>query len=92
MSNYAFQSVGRMLKLVTALAIHLIKCAAKANCLLVLSPQPKGMELVISRILPHFIYKFKNQHVKVALKTIYKKRIHVYNPLIINFLTPFFLK
>ena len=47
MTNYAFQGVARMLKFVTALAIHLIKCAAKANCLRVLNPQPKGMGLVI---------------------------------------------
>ena len=33
MTNYAFQGVARMLKFVTALAIHLIKCAAKAYCL-----------------------------------------------------------
>ena len=56
MTNYAFQGVGRVLKLITALAIHLVKCAAKANCRLVLAPQPKGVGLVISRILPHFMY------------------------------------
>ena len=56
MTNYAFQGVARMLKFVTALAIHLIKCAAKANCLRVLNPQPKGVGLVISRILPRFMY------------------------------------
>ena len=47
MTNYAFQGVGRMLKFITALAIHLIKCAAKANSLLVFVPQPKGVGLVI---------------------------------------------
>ena len=31
MTNYAFQGVGRTLNLITALAIHLIKCAAKAH-------------------------------------------------------------
>ena len=56
MTNYAFQGVGRTLKSVSALAIHLIKCAAKANCRLVLAPQPKGVGLVISRILPRFLY------------------------------------
>ena len=38
MTNYAFQGVGRTLNIITALAIHLIKCAAKANCRLVLAP------------------------------------------------------
>ena len=57
MTNYAFQGVGRTLKLITALAIHLIKCAAKANCRFVLAPQPKGVGLVISRVLPRFMYK-----------------------------------
>ena len=56
MTNYAFQGVGRTLNLITALAIHLIKCAAKANCRLALVPQPKGVGLVISRILPRFLY------------------------------------
>ena len=45
MTNYAFQGVGRTLNLITALAIHLIKCAAKANCRLNLAPQPKGVGL-----------------------------------------------
>ena len=49
MTNYAFQGVVRMLKFVTALAIHLIKCAAKAYCVRVLNPQPKGVGLVIYR-------------------------------------------
>ena len=57
MTNYAFQGVARMLKFVTALAIHLIKCAAKANCLHVLAPQPKGVGLVISRdFTPFHVY------------------------------------
>ena len=42
MTNYAFQSVGGMLKFITALAIHLAKYAAKANCLLVLIPSLKA--------------------------------------------------
>ena len=54
MTNYAFQGVATMLKFVTALAIHLIKCAAKANFLLVLSPQPKGVGLVIYRNFTQF--------------------------------------
>ena len=49
MTNYAFQGVARMLKFVTALAIYFIKCAAKACCLCVLAPQPKGVRLVIYR-------------------------------------------
>ena len=57
MTNYAFQGVGRALKLITALAIHLVKCAAKANCRLALAPQPKGMALVISWILPRLLYR-----------------------------------
>ena len=67
MTNYAFQGVGGTLKLITALAIHLVKCAAKANCRLALAPQPKGVGLVISRLLPRFMYNF---HVfqKKALK------------------------
>ena len=56
MTNYAFQGVGRTLNLITALAIHLAKCAAKADCRLILAPQPKGVGLVISQILPHFLY------------------------------------
>ena len=54
MTNYAFQGVGRTLKLITALAIHLIKCAAKANCRRVLCPQPKGVGLVIYRVFTPF--------------------------------------
>ena len=42
MTNYAFQGVGPLLKLASALAIHLIKCAAKANYLLVLTPSLKA--------------------------------------------------
>ena len=42
MTNYAFQGVGRTLNLITALAIHLIKCAAKANCRLDLVPSLKA--------------------------------------------------
>ena len=45
MTNYAFQGVGRTLNLIAALAIHHIKCAAKANCRLDLVPQPKGVGL-----------------------------------------------
>ena len=56
MTNYAFQGVGRTLKSLSALAIHLIKCAAKANFQPVLAPQPKGVGLVISRISPRFEY------------------------------------
>ena len=56
MTNYAFQGVGRTLKLITALAIHLVKCAAKANVGSFSPPQPKGVGLVISRILPRFMY------------------------------------
>ena len=58
MTNYAFQGVGRTLNFIPALAIHLIKCVAKANCRLVLAPQPKGVELVISQILPRFLYTY----------------------------------
>ena len=54
MTNYAFQGVVTMLKFVTALAIHLIKCAAKAYCLHILDPQPKGVGLVISRVFTPF--------------------------------------
>ena len=54
MTTYAFQGVGQMLKFITALAIHLIKCAAKANCQFVSAPQPKGVGLVISGILHRF--------------------------------------
>ena len=54
MTNYAFQGVARMLKFVTALAIHLIKYAAKANCMHLLDPQPKGVRLVISRDFTSF--------------------------------------
>ena len=42
MTNYAFQGVGRTLNLITALAIHFIKCAAKANCRLALVPSLKA--------------------------------------------------
>ena len=57
MTNYAFQGVARMLKLLTALAIHLIKCAAKAYCLHILDPQPKGVGLVIYRdFTPFHVY------------------------------------
>ena len=42
MTNYALKSVGRMLKVVMALAIHLIKCAAKANSLRILAPSLKA--------------------------------------------------
>ena len=62
MTNYAFQGVDRMLKLVTALAIHLIKCAAKANFLRILAPQPKGMGLVIYRVFtPFHVYLIGNK-------------------------------
>ena len=54
MTNYAFQGVGKMLKFITALAIHLIKCAAKAHYLLVFTPQPKGVGLVIYRVFTPF--------------------------------------
>ena len=33
MTNYAFQSVDSTLKLITALAIYLLKCVAKAESL-----------------------------------------------------------
>ena len=42
MTNYAFQGVGQTLNLITALAIHLIKCAAKAHCRLALDPSLKA--------------------------------------------------
>ncbi len=41
MANYVFQGVARMLKFVTALTIHQIKCVAKADCLLVFDPSLK---------------------------------------------------
>ena len=42
MTNYAFQGVDGMLRFITALAIHLIKCAAEAYYLLVLAPSLKA--------------------------------------------------
>ena len=58
MTNYAFQGVARMLKSIMALAIQLVKCAAKANFLRILAPQPKGVGLVIYWVFTPFdVYK-----------------------------------
>ena len=50
MTNYAFQGVGLLLNLASALAIHLIFAASswlKPNLFFVQVPQPKGVGLVI---------------------------------------------
>ena len=60
MTNYAFQGVGLLLKLASALAIHLIFVESfwlKPSLFFVQTPQPKGVGLVIIEFLPRFMYK-----------------------------------
>ena len=67
MTNYAFQGVGALLKLTSALATHLIFAQGfwlKQSLFFVQIPQPKGVGLVIFARFVTYSYHFKNFSLK----------------------------